>query len=52
MSDNDLDRVIDTTSFAIEICSSGNYGSTKRAVERMRSKNQLARLTLGSASIT
>ena len=48
MSDDDLDRVIDTTSFAIEICSSGNYGSTKRAVERMRAKNQLARLTLGT----
>jgi enamidase len=48
MSDDDLDKVIDTTSFAIEICSSGNYGSTKRAVERMRAKNQLARLTLGT----
>ena len=48
MSDADLDRVIDETSFAIEICSSGNYGSTKRAVERMRAKGQLARLTLGT----
>ena len=48
MSDGDLDRVIDTTSFAIEICSSGNYGSTKRAVERMRAKGQLSRLTLGT----
>ncbi len=27
MSDEDLDRVIDETSFALEICSSGNYGS-------------------------
>jgi enamidase len=48
MSDSDLDKVIDTTSFAIEICSSGNYGSTKRAVDRMREKGQLARLTLGT----
>ena len=48
MSDGDLDKVIDTTAFAIEICSSGNYGSTKRAVERMRAKGQLARLTLGT----
>jgi enamidase len=48
MSDDDLDNVIDTTSFAIEICSSGNYRSTKLAVERMRAKNQLARLTLGT----
>jgi enamidase len=48
MSDADLDRVIDDTSFALEICSSGNYGSTKRAVERMREKGQLARLTLGT----
>jgi enamidase len=48
MSDADLDRVIDETSFALEICSSGNYGSTKRAVERMRRNGQLARLTLGT----
>jgi enamidase len=48
MSDDDLDRVIDNTSFAVEICSSGNYGSTKRAVERMRAKGQLSRLTLGT----
>jgi enamidase len=48
MSDGDLDKVIDTTSFAIEICSSGNYSSTKRAVDRMRVKGQLARLTLGT----
>src|SRR5262245_32584389 len=48
MSDDDLDRVIDGTSFAIEICSSGNYGSTLRAVTRMRERGQLARLTLGT----
>jgi enamidase len=48
MSDHDLDRVIDDTSFAVEICTSGNYGSTKRAVDRMRKKGKLARLTLGT----
>jgi enamidase len=40
--------VVDHTGFALEICSSGNYGSTRRAVERMRGKGQLARLTLGT----
>ena len=48
MSDRDLDRVIDETSFALEICSSGNYGSTQRAVRRMKDKGCLARLTLGT----
>lgn len=48
MSDADLDRVIDDTSFAVEICTSGNYGSTKRAVDRLREKGKLARLTLGT----
>jgi enamidase len=48
MSDADLERVIDDTSFAVEICTSGNYGSTKRAVDRMREKGELARLTLGT----
>jgi enamidase len=48
MSDHDLDRVIDDTSFAVEICTSGNYGSTKRAVDRMREKGKLTRLTLGT----
>ncbi len=48
MSDDDLDKVIDRTSFALEICTSGNYGSTKRAVERLRRNSQLARLTLGT----
>jgi enamidase len=48
MSDADLDRVIDESSFALEICSSGNYGSTKRAVERIHRKGQLGRLTLGT----
>ena len=48
MSDDDLDAVIDTTSFALEICSSGNYGSTQRAARRIKDKGQLARLTLGT----
>ena len=41
MSDSDLDKVIDGASFAVEICSSGNYGSTKRAVERMREEGPI-----------
>ncbi len=48
MSDDDLDRVIDQTSFALEVCSSGNYRSTERAVRRLKSKGQLDRLTLGT----
>jgi enamidase len=48
MSDADLDRVIDETKFALEICSSGSYGSTLRAVRRLNDKGQLARLTLGT----
>ena len=48
MGDDDLDRVIDDTSFALEICSSGNDRSTQRAVARLRDKGMLARLTLGT----
>jgi enamidase len=48
MSDEDLDKLIDTTRFALEICSSGNYGSTQRAVRRLKSGGQLSRLTLGT----
>jgi enamidase len=48
MSDSDLDAVVDHTSFWLEICSSGNYGSTVRAVRRLADKGQLARLTLGT----
>jgi enamidase len=48
MSDADLDRVIDETSFALEICSSGNYGSTQRAVRRMKEHGQLHRLVMGT----
>ena len=48
MSDADLDKVIDNTGFAVEICSSGNDRSTQRAVMRMRDKGQLSRLTLGT----
>lgn len=48
MSDEDLDRVIDETTFALEICSSGNYGSTARAVKRLAGGGKLARLCLGT----
>jgi enamidase len=48
MSDQDLDRVIDETSFALEICSSGNYGSTQRAVRRIKETGQLHRLVMGT----
>ncbi len=48
MSDTDMDSVVDNTAFALEICSSGNYGSTLRLVRRLADKNQLGRLTLGT----
>ncbi len=48
MSDQDLDQVIAQTGFALEICSSGNYRSTERAVRRLSATGQLARLTLGT----
>lgn len=48
MSDSDLDAVVDHTRFWLEICSSGNYGSTVRVVRRLAEKGQLGRLTLGT----
>ena len=48
MSDVDLDALIDRTGFALELCSSGNYGSTLRAVKRLAARGTLARLTLGT----
>ncbi|MDH7797621.1 MULTISPECIES: amidohydrolase family protein [unclassified Beijerinckia] len=48
MSDADLDRVIDETSFALEICTSGNYRSTLLAARRLRERGQLHRMTLGT----
>jgi enamidase len=48
MSDGDLERVVDETSFALELCSSGNYRSTLLAARRLRQRGQLARLTLGT----
>ena len=48
MSDEDLDRLIDGSSYALEVCSSGNYRSTERAVRRLAAKGQLGRLTLGT----
>ncbi len=48
MSDADLARVIDETSFALEICTSGNYRSTLLAARQLRQRGQLARMTLGT----
>jgi enamidase len=48
MSDTDLDRVIDRTEFALEVCVSGSYGSTLRAVKRLAERGRLDRLTLGT----
>jgi enamidase len=48
MSDEDIDAVVDRTTFALEVCSSGNYRSTHRLVERLRARNELHRLTLGT----
>ena len=48
MSDADVDAVIDRTDFALEICLSGSYGSTQRAVRRLSNKGRLDRLTLGT----
>ncbi|MGE0626874.1 MAG: amidohydrolase family protein [Hyphomicrobiaceae bacterium] len=48
MSDADLDLLIDNSTFWLEICSSGNYRSTDRAVRRMKDRGQLGRLTLGT----
>lgn len=48
MSDDDLDAVIDGTEFALEICTSGNFRSTLRAVRRLRERGGLNRLTLGT----
>ncbi len=48
MSDEDIDATVDHTSFALEVCSSGNYRSTARLVARLIAKNQLHRLTLGT----
>lgn len=48
MSDADLDRVVDETEFALELCSSGNYGATQRAARRLVSRGRLDRLTVGT----
>jgi enamidase len=48
MCDEDIDAVVDRTSFALEVCSSGNYRSTHRLIERLASRGELARLTLGT----
>jgi enamidase len=48
MPDEDLDELVDNTEFALEICSSGNYRSAIRAVERLAKAGRLDRLTLGT----
>ena len=48
MGDADLDRVVDETTFALEICSSNNYRSTLRAVRRLSDRGRLDRLCLGT----
>ena len=48
MSDKDLERTIDDTEFALEICSSGNERSTLLAARRLRESGRLDRLTLGT----
>jgi len=48
MSDEDIDLVVDKTSFYLEVCSSNNYRSTARVAARLIERNQLDRLTLGT----
>lgn len=48
MSDDDLDRTVANTSCFLEVCSSMNYRSTMRVVERLRVIDRLDRLTLGT----
>ena len=48
MADEDLDALVDHTEFALEICSSGNYRSAIRVVERIAKAGKLDRLTIGT----
>ena len=48
MSDDDLDRLVDDTGFALEVCSSGNYRSSLNVVRRLAEAGRLDRLTLGT----
>ena len=48
MSDGDLMRTIEDTTFYLEICSSGNYRSTLLAARRLRELKRLDRMTLGT----
>ncbi len=48
MCDEDLDELVDNTEFALELCSSGNYRSFIRVVERLAEQGRLDRLTLGT----
>ncbi len=48
MPDEDIDALVDRTSFALEVCSSGNDRSTLRLVRRLMDQGKLARLVLGT----
>jgi enamidase len=48
MPDADLDRLVDETEMALELCSSGSYRSFIRVVERLAAAGRLDRLTLGT----
>ena len=48
MHDEDLFRTVAETTFALEVCSSGNDRSTRLAVQRLRDLGQLRRLCLGT----
>jgi enamidase len=48
MNDEDLDAVVDRTTFALEVCSSNNYRSTLRVVRRLTELRRLDRLVVGT----
>ncbi|HWL42087.1 MAG TPA: amidohydrolase family protein [Ilumatobacter sp.] len=48
MPDDELDRLVDETDCALEVCSSMNYASTDRVARRLHARGELHRLTLGT----
>jgi enamidase len=48
MPDEEIRKTIDELSGAIEVCSSMNYRATQVAVDRLRERGELQRLTLGT----
>src|SRR5690606_37243401 len=48
MPDADLVRVVDELDTSLEVCSSMNYRATTVVVERLKERNELSRLTLGT----